>query len=439
MNDYENIDKSKFQFVHQDGIKISDEEFQSKRIGFYQDAWIRFRRNKVSLFAFAIICIILLFTFIGPHMKKYDLPQRHPDIAMGLQYLPPKIKGLEKLGIFDGSREVELDSSYVATLPKEIVKKIKSTHMVGSTERSIIIVDQYLFINYQRSYDNGTRDEQGNVVVPTINLNKEQYEQALEDGLIIQLVNYSNGSYRVQIKYFEYVFGTTADNVYFWFGTEEMGRDLFTLIWSGSRVSILMAVSIMVINMVIGVVLGSIAGYYGGKVDIIFDRVVEVLSGIPFIGLLSIMVLRFGPKTGIVILAFTMTGWISVYATTRAQTYRYKNREYVLAARTLGASDYRIVSKHILPNALGTLITSFALMIPSFIFTESTYSFLGIINYSNATSIGRLISDGQSVMQYYPHALLFPAIYISLLMVAFNLFSNGLRDAFNPSLRGVEE
>ena len=438
MHNEKHIPAEMFEFVQADEF-IKDEEFKGKRIGFYKDAWIRFRRNKVSLVAFILICIIMVLTFIGPYMKKHTLPEENPNLALSIAYLPPRIPGIEKLGIFDGTREVTLRKEYADSLPEGIIKKIKSTEVINGVEQVVAKVYYYEFFNYQRSYDAGQRDANGNVVVPTINLNKEQYERALKDGLVIQLISTNGVSYNVQVKYLEYVFGQNVEDIYFWFGTEELGRDLFTLIWSGSRVSIIMAVIIMVINIIIGVILGSVAAYYGGKVDLIFDRVVDILSGIPFMGLLSLLVLRFGPTTLIVVVAFTMTGWISVYGATRAQTYRYKNREYVLAARTLGASDARIISKHILPNALGTLITSFSLMIPGFIFTESTYSFLGIINYANATSIGRLISDGQGVMQHYPHALLFPAIYISILMVAFNLFSNGLRDAFNPSLRGVEE
>ena len=437
-DDFKNISPEMFEFV-QEETQIKDEEFKGKRIGFYQDAWIRFRRNKVSLVAFILICIILLFTFVGPYLRDYNVPKENPNQALSIAYMPARIPGLEKLGIFDGARTVTITRSYYETLPKEMIKKVKGTRSNSGSDEVIVEVYYYQYFNYQKSYDAGNRDTNGNIIVPTVNLSKAEYEDALERGLVIQLVSTNGVSYTTQVRYLEFVFNQNVEDIYFWFGTEELGRDLFTLIWSGSRVSMLMAITIMLINIVIGVFFGSIAGYYGGKIDLVFDRVVEILSGIPFMGLLSLLVLRFGPTTSIVIVAFTLTGWIGVYGSTRAQTYRYKNREYVLAARTLGASDARIISKHILPNALGTLITSFSLMIPSFIFTESTYSFLGIINYSNATSIGRLISEGQNVMQLYPHALLFPAIYISILMIAFNLFSNGLRDAFNPSLRGVEE
>ena len=126
---------------------------------------------------------------------------------------------------------------------------------------------------------------------------------------------------------------------------------------------------------------------------------------------------------------------------TRMQFYRYKNQEYILAARTLGAKDSRLMFKHIFPNSIGTLITSAVLTIPSVIYSESNMTYLGIVNLdsSNMTSLGTMLSQGTSMLTTYPHIILFPAIYISLLMISFNLFGNGLRDAFNPSLRGTEE
>ena len=186
-------------------------------------------------------------------------------------------------------------------------------------------------------------------------------------------------------------------------------------------------------------VLGSISGYYGGTVDLVMERVSEILAGLPFLAILTLLLLRFGNSPFVVVLAFTMTGWLGISALTRSQFYRYKNREYVLAARTLGAGDRRIMYRHIFPSAVGTIITRVILYIPGVIFTESTFSFLGIINYGDIISVGRLMSNGQLVMKSSFYQLLFPAIFISLLMLSFNLFGNGLRDAFNPSLRGVEE
>ena len=245
-------------------------------------------------------------------------------------------------------------------------------------------------------------------------------------------------TYHVIYDQFAVSLNQTAEDTYFWFGTTERGEDLFTEIWKGARISLIMAVSVLVINYTIGLLIGSIVGYYGGVLDLLFDRVVEILLSIPFLSVLMLLMLSFGPKMWVIVLAFTATGWIGPYGTGRMQFYRFKNREYVLAARTLGASDWRIMFKHIFPNTLGLIITGMALAIPQFVFTESTFAFLNIIQYENATSVGMLINAGQAAMHSHPHLIIYPSIYIATLMISFNLFGNGLRDAFNPSLRGVE-
>ena len=149
---------------------------------------------------------------------------------------------------------------------------------------------------------------------------------------------------------------------------------------------------------------------------------------------------RIGPIPSL-LFAFVLTGWIGTSDRVRTQFYRFKNQEYVMAARTLGARDRRLIWKHIFPNSLGTIITSSALVIPSVIFQESMLSYLGIVKLGSAgsTSLGTLLSDASSIWTNYPHLMICPAVVISLLMISFNLFGNGLRDAFNPSLRGVEE
>ena len=175
----------------------------------------------------------------------------------------------------------------------------------------------------------------------------------------------------------------------------------------------------------------------------VFEGVSDILSGIPFMVGTVLFQLHLANKVGVVgslIYAFILTGWIGMASTVRMQFYRFKNQEYVLAARTLGAKDWRIIWKHIFPNTLGTIITSCVLVIPGVIFSETSLSYLGIINLDSPTmsSVGSMLSAGQSVMTSAPHVVFFPAIFIALLEISFNLFGNGLRDAFNPSLRGTE-
>lgn len=228
------------------------------------------------------------------------------------------------------------------------------------------------------------------------------------------------------------------------FGTNSLGQDLFGAIGIGARFSIIFAILVSAINLTIGAIYGSIQGYYGGKVDLIMDRIADILSGMPFIVCTTLFQLHLGQKVGVVpafLFAFVLTGWIGMSALTRKQFYRFKGQEFVLAARTLGASDRRLMFKHIFPNSLGTIITSCALVIPSVIFSETQLTYLGIINLQEfaGTSIGTLMSQGQVAMTTAPHGMFFPSIFLSLLLICFNLFGNGLRDAFNPSTRGVDD
>lgn len=241
--------------------------------------------------------------------------------------------------------------------------------------------------------------------------------------------------------YFQYKYGFEPS---FLFGTTDYGQDILTRLASGARFSLLFAVCISAINLFIGAVFGAIEGYYGGAVDMLMERFTDILSRVPFMIVASLFQLHLAAKVGPVVsllFAFVLTGWIGTASTTRMQFYRFKNQEYVLAARVLGASDWRIMFRHIFPNALGTLVTSSVLVIPGVIFSESSLTYLGIVNLNSSTmtSVGTMLANAKPSLNTHPHIILFPALFISLLMISFNLFGNGLRDAFNPSLRGADD
>lgn len=220
-------------------------------------------------------------------------------------------------------------------------------------------------------------------------------------------------------------------------GTEFQGKDILKYVFSGLRTSLILGILVALVNITIGVIWGSISGYFGGTVDIVMERITDILAGIPWIILMTVLTLKLGQNFFVFALSLCLTGWIGTEATTRSQFYRYRGREYVLAAKTLGAKAPRLIFRHILPNAVGTIITSSVLMIPSTIFSEATISYLGL-GLQNLDSLGVILSDSQKTLSEYPYQLVIPAIIISLLMICFNLFGNGLRDAFNPSLKGSE-
>lgn len=304
---------------------------------------------------------------------------------------------------------------------------------------------------YEVSDSKGTAklDENGNFV-PAYSTNKEiegaPYDSlriAGDDGSYIYSIRKS-GAVNCRVSYYNYYQYINGHEPMYLFGTNSMGMDLFNAIGIGARFSLIFAVIVSAINLTIGAIYGAIQGYYGGTIDLIMDRIADILSGVPFTVVTILFQLHLAQKVGTVgsfLFAFVLTGWISMSALTRKQFYRFKSQEFVFAARTLGASDKRLMFKHIFPNSLGTIVTSCALVIPGVINSETSLTYLSIINLSEVagTSIGTLMAQGQTSMTTSPHAMFFPAIYFSLLLISFNLFGNGLRDAFNPSTRGVED
>ncbi|MBQ2765825.1 MAG: ABC transporter permease [Clostridia bacterium] len=264
-----------------------------------------------------------------------------------------------------------------------------------------------------------------------------------DDGSYIYSVG-KGGAIECRVCYYNYYKYVNGFSPMYILGTNSLGQDLFSAIGIGARFSLVFALIVSAINLTIGAIYGAIQGYYGGVTDLLLDRVADILSGMPFIVVATLFSLHLAQRVGTVVsflFAFVLTGWISMASLTRKQFYRYKGREFVLAARTLGASDRRLMLAHIFPNSLGTLVTGCALVIPSVILSETTLTYLGIINLTDfvGTSLGTLMSQGQTSMTTSPHAMLFPALYFSLLLISFNLFGNGLRDAFNPQTRGVAD
>ena len=241
------------------------------------------------------------------------------------------------------------------------------------------------------------------------------------------------------VMYYRYLDPYATSMPKYLFGTDSAGKDMFKYVFEGLRNSLLLGVFTFVVCFLFGLLWGSISGYFGGAVDLVMERLTDILSGVPWIVVMTLVILKTGKSDfGTFALALCLTGWIGTASTTRTQFYRFRGREYVLASRTLGASDARLITKHILPNAMGTIITGAVLMIPSVIFSEATISYLGL-GFKNLSSLGVILSSNQSQLTNHPYQLLFPSAVIALVMISFNLFGNGLRDAINPSLKGEEE
>jgi oligopeptide transport system permease protein len=228
---------------------------------------------------------------------------------------------------------------------------------------------------------------------------------------------------------------SAVPNAEHWFGTDNLGRDLFSRVWIGGRVSLIIGFVGTIIELIVGTIYGGVSGYFGGAIDTIMMRIVEIINSIPYL-LVVILLLIVMPK-GILtlIVALCITGWAPIARLIRGQVLQLKESEYVLAAKALGASPTRIISRHLIPNTIGVIIVYMTMDVPSFIFAEAFLSFLGLGVQAPNTSWGALIQEGQGVMTLHPHILLFPAIALCLTVIAFNLLGDGLRDAFDPRLR----
>ncbi len=356
------------------GNKIFDQNIEGEAIGFFKDAYLRFKKNKAAIISLWIILLIIFMAVFGPMMSPYHFREQHTSFGT----LPPRIPVLENFGIADGCVEMDVfkaDLEEYGDAVKEIKKEYTWKFRNKEVEKAVIKLDLYKYKG--------------------------------------------------------------AEEHYFIFGTDNIGRDLFVRLWRGTRISLLIGVISVLINCFIGVVYGAVSGYYGGKVDMVMQRLAEILGGIPFLVMSILFIMVLGAGVWSFILVLIVTGWIGMSRMIRAQFYRYKDYEYVMASRTMGAPDRTLIFRHILPNAIGPIITQATFAVPSAIFSESFLSYLGLGIQAPEPSIGVLLAEGQKVLTSSPHLTLFPALVVSALMLAFNMFGNGLRDAFDPRMRGV--
>ena len=359
--------------------EIRDEEFKTKPIGFFKDSMLRLSKKKVSMISFSFIVIIILLAIFAPNFNEFTYVQQHVT-PLDLRNMPPRVPGLKNLGILNGTR---------------VIPNVRMT-----------------------SVEDPDRFPPGSV------LDVRNEREVLGITMVDVLVDF-------------YVYNDVED-MYFWFGTDHLGRDLFTRLFRGTRISLFIAFVAVFTNLIIGVIYGAVMGYYGGTTDMIMNRIIEILDGIPNLVIIIMFVLMYGTGIMSLIVALCLTGWIGVARLTRAQFYRFKVREYVLAARTLGVRDKMLIFRHILPNSMGILITRTMLAIPGAIFFESFLAYIGLGIQAPEPSLGILLADGQTVLLQFPYQVFFPAMVLSVLMVSFNLFSDGLRDALDPTKRGED-
>lgn len=319
-----------------------DTNFASQ--SFWKDVFVRYFRKISAVIGLVLIILISAMAIVGPGMNEYTYSGQE----LGQKNFAPRVKWLEKFGIFDGSESLSTTT--------------------GSTK-----------INY--------------------------YE---DKGL---------------------------DDVYYWFGSDNFGRDIWTRTWSGARVSLIIAVAAAIIDMLIGMSYGLISGYFGGKVDMIMQRFLEIANGIPRLVIVTLLLLILEPGMLTIIFALMLTEWVGMSRIARAEMLKLKEQEFVLASRTLGAGSFFIIFKEVLPNIIGPIITQVMFSIPTAIFTEAFLSFVGLGIPVPQCSLGSLISEGFNSFTTHPYQIIPPIVVMALLMLSFNLVGDGLREALDPKMK----
>lgn len=373
--EYKNILPDKFERVQIDPDNI--DKFTRESINFWKDAWIRLKSNKGAILSLIILFVIVLMSIFAPMLSQYTHEQQIQPLKAHSK-LPPRIPYIEKLGIFDGTRITELGEKRLALQYKE-----------GQYE----ILEEYTI--------------------------KDQY---------------GNDSKRFKIKEFSYIKNKIEDE-YFLFGTDDLARDIWTRIWRGTRVSLYVGLLAAFIDFFIGVTYGAIAGYYGGKTDTIMMRIIEIIAGIPWLVIVLVFILILGNGLVPMSLAIAISGWTGMARVVRSQFIKLREQEFVLAARTLGASNSTLIIKHILPNVIGQIIIMITFSIPAAIFTEAFLAFIGLGIPVPDASLGSIVNDARTFLQFYPSMVFIPATVLSILMLSINIFANGLRDALDPKMR----
>lgn len=221
----------------------------------------------------------------------------------------------------------------------------------------------------------------------------------------------------------------------FWFGTDEFGRSMFDRVWVGTRISLYIAILVTALDIMVGMTYGAISGYYGGRVDNIMQRFVEILVGIPILVVAVLTMLILEPGILSLTIAIAATGWTSSARLIRGQVLRLKEQEFFLASRSLGAGTFRLITRHLLPNVFYIVIITLMYTVPAAVFFEAILSFIGLGIQPPDASLGALINDGADQMRFYPYLLIWPAIVLVTITVCFRLLGDGLRDALDPRMR----
>ena len=403
-----------------------------RSVSYWKDAWRRLRKNTVAMVALVIIILLAIFAFVGPAVVPYTYKQQ----IRGSEALHPwhySLEDQEKINAY-----MEEHSGAGKLSPDEAVEQARKEAEAKGTTLSRVDeakIRAKANVSQQQASDNEEKVTEADAV------------KAL--GIKHSMFGYSNKELQKKAegeKVFPHVFGT-----------DDQGRDIMVRVMVGARVSIIVGVCAALLVLIIGALYGSISGYCGGMVDTVMQRIVEIIYSIPEMliilllsatlkpaleqfqnsgdGILQSLVTLLGPNLISMFIAFGLLYWVTMSRIIRGQILQLKQQEYVTAARALGAKGGRIITKHLLPNCIGQIVTTTFLQIPSAIFLESFLSFLGVGVSAPLTSLGSMCSEALSGLKTYPYRLFIPAVILSVMILSLNLFGDGLRDALDPKLK----
>lgn len=421
------------------------EKMERPSLTFLQDGWRRLKSNKIAILSLIIIIVLTLGAIFIPMFWKYDYKTQDLELAnipvvmkvYPLEngkniYVTPQytVVVVDKKGNLEGLAEAKnkdmtakknyfevngseicVDYSAYSEASKEFKKIEKKAEKKGLNKINI------KGITYLEEYFAGT---------DTTEVTVEEAKNILENKIQRTLVSSDGKELTNQEK---------LRNKTYLLGTDGLGRDLFIRIVYGARISLLVGFFAAFINFVVGVFYGAIAGYCGGAVDNIMMRVIDVLDSIPMTLYVILIMVVVGPGITSIILALGLTFWVKMARIVRGQVLTLKQQEFVKAAIVTGADTKRIIIKHLIPNMMGPIMVNIAMQIPSAIFNEAFLSFVGLGISAPMASWGTLCNDALAGIYVYPYQMVFPAIAISVTILTFNLFSDGLRDAFDPKQR----
>lgn len=424
----ENMSKSEFEHV---GKNLeAAQQIRRPEMSYIKDAVRRLKKNKPAMLSLWVLAFMIIMSLMGPIISNalYGHNYRKQDLNVQNQSM-----------ILSNNRSIMLTSNtafsykrYTHNLRKTKIsfKKIKLSgggilaFKIGNKAEESLQGDQKEFRFEVKTEGGDTLDKIAQ------KLNTEAKKQLEADPAFRGLTFKVSGStLTIESE------GKSKFNKTYWLGTDMFGRDLFTRLWEGGRVSFLIAFLSVFITSVIGIIYGGISGYIGGKVDNLMMRFIEIIMVVPdmLYIILLLQVMRPGLKPIIIVLA--ATSWMGMARVVRGEVMRLKQSDYVLAAETLGASAKRIIFKHLIPNTMGPIIVQMTMMIPAMIFTEAFLGFIGLGIPAPFASWGSLVNEGAQVFVQYPNTLIVPAVALSLTMLGFNIFGDGLRDALDPKLR----